>query len=707
MLFEFAHQLQPTQNEIVRNILLMKSNDLIRAIKFHLRGQSLSARQLATRLDAPTSQVNRALYKGLGSLFQKTLGDATPPQWSLQGHATMDMGVFSHEVSLRSQLPGSDLHEDTASQLLIYQKKALQLRATSPDMAVPPLIEGLGLSNRSRKALSRRKITTTTELLAASPVELLQIPNFGVTSLMDVARCCSRWGIWFGDDLLNTAADDEVRYEFEDDWQQWLTLDLSPELIATVKAAQARANRIRVEQPNTPVPLLVEKLGFNRRASNCLRQAMIVTTEELLQSKPNHLLDIKNFGSQTLIDVTERLSFWGIWFETGIDQIQWSDGHNLHGPEFGNLPGAERIDEIISHIRMNSETTPEKIGQYFDIPLHLINQLLATYFGVDVRKIEGRIRKEFKMSNEHRKERTRNERLNRIIEMRSNGYTLEEIGDQFGLSRERIRQLIAKSVGAEEATALYRSARKSARQKEVEKLQSLFDDWDGVFPVSTSISEALTAALNCIRDSSNSSGYQWRQAVEEWLYTNPGSSAEEFKVGTGISTTTGKTLGGEAFERFVIRENTWAKRSEDADLLNALRQAATYEYPLSANKFTELTQLGEIDAPSAQTVIIRFGSWNAACKIAGVEGHEPPSDHYIRKWSDRDMWLIVERFLLLDGHRASYQDFEIWLSSQDDLPSAARVRQVLGGWAGIKRAIYLSSSFRESLTKHRLATLTL
>ena len=78
-----------------------------------------------------------------------------------------------------------------------------------PHLMTDPVI-GLGLSQRSRNCLSRASIVLVSELIKRSPFELLDLRNFGKTSLADVQDRLEVFGLVLSDhpkaDAINTPA---------------------------------------------------------------------------------------------------------------------------------------------------------------------------------------------------------------------------------------------------------------------------------------------------------------------------------------------------------------------------------------------------------------------------------------------------------------------------------------------------------------------
>jgi DNA-directed RNA polymerase subunit alpha len=61
----------------------------------------------------------------------------------------------------------------------------------------------------------------------------------------------------------------------------------------------------------------VEELDFSVRTYNCLKKANILTIGELVQTTENELMQIRNFGRKSLLEVREKLQQWGLSLKGG------------------------------------------------------------------------------------------------------------------------------------------------------------------------------------------------------------------------------------------------------------------------------------------------------------------------------------------------------------------------------------------------------
>ena len=593
---------------------------------------------------------------------------------------------------------------DHSDLFLKLREKSVTRGSKQTTSASTGVIEDLALSRRPQNALKRSGIFTIDELLAAEPEELLQLPNFGVKSLIEIAQRLSDVGLWFG----ATFYPEPTGETLDTGTTEWLAVaSCVPETILLSATQRERLSQLRSAailrhevEPSAPIPMNLEELGFQIRTLNCLRRSSIHTTADLLTSNPKTLLNIPNFGIVSFFDIAARLSAHGLWFVNTTNGLHFTTASTisvqneiplvLHEEEEPN----QIIDFVLHKIKMTEYKSIQTLSHDLSIDRTRLERLLCDHFKTRNIYLVNKMRSEYRRAARYREKFHRADRIQEMIQMRSAGATLEQIGDKFGITRERVRQLLITKLGKDEAKRLEANGREGKVHQDYHRLFEFIENDSVEFPLNHDLSVMLDQLVSDRRMTAEGYRRPWAALVEEWLCENPGIYPEEFEALTGISPRAGSSLAPNAFARFCLRENSWTVGYSDEQLLNSLRVAATFEFPLSAKKFDDLASVGEIDAPTSQTVMNRFGSWNVACRKAGIEGHQPWTDEYERQWSENDIWSIVQDFLLLDDHRASITDFDLWLQNQEGLPSAARVRQILGKWTDIKRTIYRSESFR-------------
>jgi hypothetical protein len=234
-----------------------------------------------------------------------------------------------------------------------------------------------------------------------------------------------------------------------------------------------------------------------------------------------------------------------------------------------------------------------------------------------------------------------------ILDMRSKGSTLDEIGGQFEITRERVRQIILKH----------------ARNEKF------------ITPAEVKISEKLNA-LKAIRIEISANWNIYRRYSVTSL-------AKEYKLNeSDLLKCVNKVQYAylKANDESHI-EKIWTKES----CIRVLKDAATYAFPLTLLEYRKLVNSKTIEGPTLPIFVSRFGSWMEACRAAGVETGTPVRE-YDTNWSDTDLLLVVRRFMWETRDTAwSIDNYKKWRNKQDPkVASISILRLRLGPWSEIR-----------------------
>jgi lambda repressor-like predicted transcriptional regulator/DNA-binding transcriptional regulator YdaS (Cro superfamily) len=238
-----------------------------------------------------------------------------------------------------------------------------------------------------------------------------------------------------------------------------------------------------------------------------------------------------------------------------------------------------------------------------------------------------------------------------IVELRKQGLTLDAIGMRVNLTRERVRQVLRR-----DALGLSSGAIKQGQERLKSHLKVI--DHERIFSLIsanwTSYCRMTFADLAKLIGISES---KLKQSISPIQYV--------YLQANQVSTI--------------------ARLWTDEQCIQSLRDAATFEFPLTVLKYRRLIESGTVKGPTVALFWQRFGSWVNACDLAGVENGEAQRE-YDRNWTDKELLRFVRWFMFQreDG-RWSIENFETWSKGPDvSGPSTGLLRLRLGTWSQIR-----------------------
>lgn len=244
------------------------------------------------------------------------------------------------------------------------------------------------------------------------------------------------------------------------------------------------------------------------------------------------------------------------------------------------------------------------------------------------------------------------QRVRRMLELRRQGWALRRIGDEFGLSHERVRQLL---VPFPEAAAQARASRRRAAVAERRRAEDLV--------------LASAPSLDTV----------FRRVHNDDVV------AERFPE---LDRRLVKAYLRRQFATAPRRGPVAAKHWSVDEILASIIASAGPDGVATGSRYgawreSVLARGGA--APSRPTIHNRFGSWNRAVRQAGLVPGRGRA-RYDRQWSDDAIEAVVARFVddqVRTGRSLRWVRFDEWLQSQpsDSVPCAALVRVRTGDWS--------------------------
>lgn len=242
------------------------------------------------------------------------------------------------------------------------------------------------------------------------------------------------------------------------------------------------------------------------------------------------------------------------------------------------------------------------------------------------------------------------DRDERIIAMYVSGSTLNAIGDYFGLTRERVRQILDRA-GVDRRNMTEHTD--AARLKIMIAYGPMID---AAFEESRSINKVVD---------------QFRDTIPaRWVRMH---------------------LEGRRHE--TLRTNTTPRLWTNEQILTMLRDASSGKGTLSIGDYQRWRASNTVSSrrPPTHTVISwRFGSWRNAVTIAGL-ADKAPKRAYTRRWERDDAMRAVTLYVdevLATGQRATFSGYDLWSRERPEHPSGAYVRHLTGmSWSQILRSV--------------------
>jgi DNA-directed RNA polymerase subunit alpha len=175
------------------------------------------------------------------------------------------------------------LKDSQASENMYYDEEAERKDAKFSQILEVPVTD-FELSVRSRNCLKKMNIRTLGDLTRVTEPQLLASKNFGETSLLEIKEMMTSKGL-----RLGQALEEGAKYDPRFRPQQPLT-----------------------EQEQAVLNKPVSELNLSVRARKCMNKLGIMTLGELIQRTQDELLEIKNFGQTSLLEVREKLQQYGL-----------------------------------------------------------------------------------------------------------------------------------------------------------------------------------------------------------------------------------------------------------------------------------------------------------------------------------------------------------------------------------------------------------
>lgn len=357
---------------------------------------------------------------------------------------------------------------------------------------------------------------------------------------------------------------------------------------------------------------------------------------------------------------------------TEINVIKISDLEILTLADIRELKhaGNLRVRRLISELEQISESVSEEV--YSDNPQANI-QKITIEASLIVRMLTSlNWREDFETDfgytfNELEFEDENIERNLNILAARLDGLTLDAIGKEYGVTRERIRQIVKRLINKAET----------------------FPDVS-ILNLENLLEQRLDSLKNAPKLSELNNRSEIDLKARLIINTRPGIKIDDLSALLMIESKYLYSVLNKNTKKFIYTDekvNSNSSNFTDDEILEALRLAEAFESPVNRNLYDDLVSRGLIKGPGSQTVMKRFSTWNKACQLADVNYNESVRDSYETLWTKDEMLDYVIEFLTNRSFGVGINSYDEWrIETLSNAPSGAHLRNNFDTWINAKNS---------------------
>jgi hypothetical protein len=238
------------------------------------------------------------------------------------------------------------------------------------------------------------------------------------------------------------------------------------------------------------------------------------------------------------------------------------------------------------------------------------------------------------------------QRISQIRSLRERGHSLDEIALLFGVSRERVRQIL-RAHGAPDPGHVADARRRRAAQLAEQRVDELLALWRA--------------------------GHEPRRAASALGLQAAACRSTIARFATDVD---------KAARRANLSGARGAQTYSERDIIVALRAVAAGLGRVPSAKEYALLARG-LELPSLPTVLNRMGGWTRAVQAAGMTPLGATGAARPRRWTEEACWGALRRVVEELGEIPTVVSYEAHAAGRPDLPSSATVRNRLGRWSSI------------------------
>jgi AraC-like DNA-binding protein len=238
------------------------------------------------------------------------------------------------------------------------------------------------------------------------------------------------------------------------------------------------------------------------------------------------------------------------------------------------------------------------------------------------------------------------QRVRQMQALRQHGWNLDEIALRFGVSRERVRQIL-RAHGGPPPQDIADARRRRAEAQAEQRIDELLALWRaGEQPRSAADKLGLQAAA-CR------------------------STIDRFATDVDRAARKASMAGARRIQLYSDRDIIVALTSVS---VRVGRVPSAKEYAAHARA---------LNYPSLPTVLNRMGGWTHALSAAGMQPLSAPARRRKRRWTEESCWAALRSVADELGEIPTVLSYERHAAGRPELPSAATLRNRLGRWSSI------------------------
>ena len=238
------------------------------------------------------------------------------------------------------------------------------------------------------------------------------------------------------------------------------------------------------------------------------------------------------------------------------------------------------------------------------------------------------------------------QRVRRMQALREQGWSLDEIALRFGVSRERVRQIM-RAHGGPAPQDIAEARRRRAEAQAEARIDELLTRWRAGEQPRVAASELGLQAAAC------------RSTIARFA-----------------------TDADRAARKASMAGARWVQTYSDRDIILALVSVSTRVGRVPSAK-DYAAHARELSYPSLPTVLNRMGGWTNALRASGMQPPATPARGRKRRWTDEACWTALRKVVRELGGLPTVLAYERHAAGRPELPSSATLRNRLGRWSSI------------------------